>query len=509
MTRYASIIPAPARENPGGTALDDLSRQRTWEALADRCTRIAQLLRHGLGLGADDHAAVLMGNRIEFVELVLGAILAGVWITPINRHLGPEEIAYVIEDSGAKALFCDPEHEALARRSPAPRVLAAGPELDAAVASASATPMPLDGPAGGTMIYTSGTTGRPKGVKRARASSLGAALDGMGASGRRLGLDGDGAHLVTGPLYHAAPLLFALYDQRNGAPIVIMPAWDDVGALRLIGEREIRHTHMVPTMFVRLLRLPAPARERFDPGSLRLVLHGAAPIAPHVKRQIIDWWGPVLVEYWGATEGGVCTLVDSTDWLAHPGTVGRAIPTFEVFAVDAAGTRLPAGETGVLYCRHASQADVFEYHGAPEKTAACHLAPGVFTTGDVGRVDADGFVYLSDRQAHTIISGGVNIYPAEIEQVLQRHPAVADVGVFGVPDDEWGEAVKAAIELADGWRPSPQLTAEILAFGRQHLAGYKIPGSIDFVTRLPRDSTGKLRVRELRDPYWKGRARSI
>jgi long-chain acyl-CoA synthetase len=326
----------------------------------------------------------------------------------------------------------------------------------------------------------------------------------MGASGRRLGLDGDGAHLVTGPLYHAAPLLFALYDQRNGAPIVIMPAWDDVGALRLIGEREIRHTHMVPTMFVRLLRLPAPARERFDPGSLRLVLHGAAPIAPHVKRQIIDWWGPVLVEYWGATEGGVCTLVDSTDWLAHPGTVGRAIPTFEVFAVDAAGTRLPAGETGVLYCRHASQADVFE-----EKTAACHLAPGVFTTGDVGRVDADGFVYLSDRQAHTIISGGVNIYPAEIEQVLQRHPAVADVGVFGVPDDEWGEAVKAAIELADGWRPSPQLTAEILAFGRQHLAGYKIPGSIDFVTRLPRDSTGKLRVRELRDPYWKGRARSI
>ncbi len=505
----ASIIPATARATPGGLALDDLTRQRTWEDLAERCTRIARLLRDGLGLRPDEHAAVLMGNRVEFVELVLGAILAGVWITPINRHLAPEEIAHVVADSGAKVLFCDPAHDDLARRLPAPSVLAAGSELDAAIATASAEGMPLDGPAGATMIYTSGTTGRPKGVKRSRPASLGDALDAMGASGRRLGLDGSGPHLVTGPLYHAAPLLFALYDQRNGAPIVIMPAWDDAQALRLIEERAIRHTHMVPTMFVRLLRLAAPVREGFDPGALRLVLHGAAPVAPDVKRRLIDWWGPVLVEYWGATEGGVCTLVDSTGWLAHPGTVGRAIPAFEVFAVDAAGARLPAGETGVLYCRHASAADVFEYHGAPDKTAACHLAPGVFTTGDIGRVDAEGYVYLSDRQASTIISGGVNIYPAEIEQVLQQHPAVADVGVFGVPDEEWGEAVKAAIELADGWRPSPQLTAEILAFGRQRLARYKIPGSIDFVDRLPRDPTGKLRIRVLRDPYWKGRDRSI
>jgi long-chain acyl-CoA synthetase len=266
---------------------------------------------------------------------------------------------------------------------------------------------------------------------------------------------------------------------------------------------------MVPTMFVRLLRLPAAVRGRAGLRALRLVLHGAAPIAADVKRRMIDWWGPILVEYWGATEGGVCTLADSAEWLARPGTVGRALPSFDVFAVDAGGAPLPAGETGVLYCRHISSANVFEYHGAPEKTAACHIAPGVFTTGDVGRVDADGYVYLSDRTSNMIISGGVNIYPAEVEAVLQQHPAVADTGVFGVPDEEWGEAVRAAVELVGGWQPSPELAADILDLGRRHLAGYKVPRSIDFVDQLPRDPTGKLRIRMLRDPYWKDRDRKI
>jgi long-chain acyl-CoA synthetase len=288
-----------------------------------------------------------------------------------------------------------------------------------------------------------------------------------------------------------------------------MPVWDETWALTLIGERSIAHTHMVPTMFVRLLRLPAEVREAFDPAPLRLVLHGAAPIAPQVKRRMIDWWGPVLIEYWGATEGGVCTLASAAEWLAHPGTVGRAIATVEIFAADETGRRLPAGETGTLYCRHSSAANVFEYHNAPEKTAACHLEPGVFTTGDVGRIDTDGYVYLTDRAHNMIISGGVNIYPAEIERVLEQHPAVADVAVFGIPDDEWGEAVKATIELADGQRPSPALVADILNFARQRLTGYKVPRSIDFATRLPRDPTGKLRVRALREPYWQGRQRRI
>jgi long-chain acyl-CoA synthetase len=498
-----------ARTNPNGIALDDLTRQRTWAELADRCTRIAHLLRDVLRLRPNDHAAMLMGNRVEGVELALGAILAGVWFTPINHHLQAAEIAYIIADSGALVLFADAAHETIARQSPAPRIVLAGAELDAALASVSDEPMPLDGPAGATMIYTSGTTGRPKGVKRARPATLGAALSAAAAAGTAIGLDGSGPHLVTGPLYHAASLSLPIYDQLNGAPLIIMPRWDAAQTLALIQERAIRHTHLVPTMCVRLLRLEDEVRHAFDPSSLRLVLHGAAPIAPAVKQRMIEWWGTILVEYWGATEGGVCTLVDAADWLAHPGTVGRAIANFEVFAVDACGRRLPAGEAGVLYCRHRHLTQVFEYHGAPEKTAASYLEPGVFTTGDVGRVDADGYVYLTDRAASLIISGGVNIYPAEIEQVLQQHPAVADACVFGIPDDEWGEAVKAAVELIDGRQPSPGIEADILEFARARLAGYKVPRSIDFERQLPRHPTGKLHTRLLRERYWKGRERNI
>jgi long-chain acyl-CoA synthetase len=224
---------------------------------------------------------------------------------------------------------------------------------------------------------------------------------------------------------------------------------------------------------------------------------------------MIEWWGEVLVEYWGATEGGVNTLLGSAEWLLHEGSVGRALPAFEVFAVDEQKKRLPVGEVGDLYCRHKSVDDVFEYHGDPEKTAAAFLAPGVFTIGDIGWVDDAGYVYLADRRSNTIISGGVNIYPAEIESVLQEHPAVADVGVFGVPDDEWGESVKAAVQLAAGMSASPMLEAEILAFAREHLAGYKVPRSVDFEAELPRDTTGKLYIRRLRDRYWQGRERQI
>lgn len=507
--RGATTMFESAKTNPQGLALDDLTRQRTWAELADRCARIAHLLRDVLEVRPNEHAAMLMGNRAESVELTLGAILAGVWLTPINHHLQAAEVAYIIEDSGARVLFADAEHEAIARRSAAPRIVLIGAELDAALAAVSDEPLPLSGPAGATMIYTSGTTGRPKGVKRARPATLGAALAAAAAAGRALGLDGSGAHLVTGPLYHAAPLLFAVYDQLNGAPIVIMPRWDAAGMLSLVQERAVRHTHLVPTNFVRLLRVEDDVRRAFDVSSLRLVLHGAAPIAPAVKYRMIEWWGPILVEYWGATEGGFCTLVDSADWLAHPGTVGRATANFEVFAVDAHGRRLRPGEVGMLYSRHKYLDRVFEYHGAAEKTAASHLEPGVFTTGDVGRVDADGYVYLTDRAASVIVSGGVNLYPAEIEQVLQQHPAVADACVFGIPDDEWGESAKAAVELIDERRASPGLAADILEFARARLAGYKVPRSIDFVRQLPRHPTGKLHARLLRDRYWKGRERNI
>jgi long-chain acyl-CoA synthetase len=502
-----------AANDPDGLAVDDGLRRRTWAELCDRSARLARFLREDAGLRPDDHVAVLLENRVEYVELILGAIMAGVWITPINWHLSRGEIAYVVGDSGSRLVVSDPGHAAIARdaadRSGGAQVLLAGAELDAAIAGASDRPMDPDGPAGGNMIYTSGTTGRPKGVKRARPETLGAGLANLGALGRNVGLDGRGPHLITGPMYHASPLMFAVYDNANGAPIVILPHWDEARALALIQEREIAHTHLVPTMFVRLLRLPAALRERFRAPNLDLVLHGAAPVSVSVKRRMIEWWGEVFVEYWGATEAGVNTLVDSADWLAHPGTVGRALPAFEVFTVGADGRRLPPGETGDLYCRHKTVDRVFEYHGDPEKTARAYLEPGVFTIGDIGRVDADGYVYLADRKSSTIISGGVNIYPAEVEHVLQEHPAVADVAVFGIPDNEWGESVKAAVELAPGFAGSPQLQSEILEFARPRLARYKLPRSIDFEDELPRHPTGKLYTRLLRDRYWRGREKKI
>ncbi len=498
-----------ARRDPQGLALDDGVRRRGWAELADRATRIARWLRDEIGLAPGEHAACLIDNRAEGVELVIGAILAGVWLTPINRHLLADEIAYVVHDSGARVLVVDEVHAELAREAGAARIVHVGGELEAALARASDEPMDLDGPAGGNMIYTSGTTGRPKGVKRRTAASLRDALAAQEAYARRIGLDGSGPHLVTGPLYHAAPLMFAIYDQACGAPILVMPRWDERLALRWIQEREVHHTHLVPTMFVRLLRLPEEERARFDAPGLHTVLHGAAPVSPAVKESMLGWWGPILFEYWGGTEGGVTTFIGPEEWLAHPGSVGRAVAGFEVFAVDEAGRRLPPDGEGTLYSRHASIRHFFEYHGDTQKTEAAYLDPHTFTLGDVGRVDAEGYVYLADRRSNLIISGGVNIYPAEIEQVLQEHPAVADAAVFGVPDAEWGESVKAAVQLEEDREPSPALEREILAHARARLAGYKVPRSIDFERELPRTPAGKLAVRHLRERYWRGQGRRI
>jgi long-chain acyl-CoA synthetase len=503
-----------AAADPHAPAVDDLTRTRSRGELVDRAHRIAHWLLDDGELAPGGHAAVLMGNRVELVDLLVAAQLGGLWLTAVNWHLTPSEVAYIVEDSGSRVLFTDVEHERTAREAVAlvpgqVQVVVAGPDLEAVVAAGRDDPFDLDGPGGGTMLYTSGTTGRPKGVKRARQSSLGTTLRMGGAAGIVLGLDGQGPHLVTGPLYHAAPLGFAAIDLANGGELVLMPRWDEEQCLALIDERAVRNSHVVPTMCVRLLRVPDERRAAFDGSSLSTVLHGAAPIAPSVKQRMIEWWGPVLTEYWGSTEGGVFTLVDSAAWLEKPGTVGKAVPSYEVFAVDADGERLPPGEIGTLYTRNVVTDEVFEYHQAPEKTEAAHLAPGTFTMGDVGHVDADGYVFLSDRAANMIISGGVNIYPAEIERELIDHPAVADVAVFGIPDDEWGEQVKAAVELVAGAVASPELEAELLAYARERLAGYKVPRSIDFEDELPRHPTGKLYTRLLRAKYWEGRATSV
>jgi long-chain acyl-CoA synthetase len=500
--------------DPDAPAVDDLTRRRTRGELLDRARRLGHWMLDDAGVPVGGHLAMLLGNRAELVDVLVASQHAGTWVTAVNWHLTAPEVAYILDDSTSTLLFTDPDNEAVARAAAAAaghavEVVVAGPDFEALVAHPDDSPFPLDGPGGGTMLYTSGTTGRPKGVKRRRQPDLGETLALGGAAGLVLGLDGKGPHLVTGPLYHAAPLGFAAIDLANGSELVLMPRWDEHECLRLIEERAIRNSHVVPTMCVRLLRLPDEERAAFDPSSLRTVLHGAAPIAPATKHRMIEWWGPVLTEYWGSTEGGVFTLVDSTAWLTKPGTVGRAIPSYEVFAVDADGERLPAGEIGTLYTHNLVTDEVFEYHQAEEKTAAAHLAPGTFTMGDVGYVDEDGFVFLSDRAANMIISGGVNIYPAEIEQVLMEHAAVADVAVFGIPDEEWGEQVKAAVELADGYEPSADLEADLLLFARGQLAGFKVPRSVDFEEQLPRHPTGKLYTRLLRDRYWQDRAHAV
>ena len=339
------------------------------------------------------------------------------------------------------------------------------------------------------MLYTSGTTGRPKGVKRRRQPSLQETLALGGAAGMLLGLDGKGPHLVTGPLYHAAPLGFAAIDLANGSELVVMPRWDESQCLRLIQERAVRNSHVVPTMCVRLLRVPEEERAAFDPSSLSTVLHGAAPIAPSTKHQMIEWWGPCSRSTGGAPRAACSRWSTRRRGSPSPAPSARRSPPTRCSRSTPTGERLPAGEVGTLYTHNLVTDEVFEYHQAEEKTAAAHLAPGTFTMGDVGHVDEDGYVFLSDRAANMIISGGVNIYPAEIEQVLIDHPAVADVAVFGIPDDEWGEQVKAAVELQDGYEPSRG------ARGRAPAVRPRAPG------RLQGAAVGRLRGRAAAPPH--------
>jgi acyl-CoA synthetase (AMP-forming)/AMP-acid ligase II len=489
-----------ALQAPEAIAVHDGMRTHTWAELLDRAHRVAHLLRDELGLRPDDHAAILMNNRVEYPEILLGALFAGIWITPVNWHLSQEEVRYILRDSGARALFADPYLADKVGASDVP-CLTAGASLDDALAAVISAPLSLDDPVGGTMVYTSGTSGQPKGVRRFRPDTVRDAIAAWATVGEVFGLDGSGPHLLTGPMYHAAPGLYALYDLINGAPLIMMPRWDARTALDLMTAHAIRHTHMVPTMFVRLLRLPDEVRSAFDPSSLDLVLHGAAPCTPSVKRAMIDWWGRVLVEYWGASEGGAYTLIDSGQWLARPGSVGQAIRSLEVFAADEEGRKLPANQPGTLHCRHRTRPDVFEYHNAHDKTAAAFIEPGVFTVGDLGRVDPDGWVYLEGRRTDLILSGGVNVYPAEVQAVLAEHPAVSDVAVFGIPDPEWGERVHAVVELADNTEPTQALTQDLIDYTRTRLAHYKVPRKIELVDALPRNPTGKLRLDEIRRQY--------
>ena len=503
-------------------ALIDEERSMTWSELDTRTNQLLSGLRGG-GLGFGDIFSVLTGNRCEYFEVMSAGAHAGQQTVPINWHWSAEELAYVIEDSGSKAFivdgrFRDVALEAVDRLDSTPDllVLMADDAPDGWVTyeellASGSSDEPSDQSMGGPMFYTSGTTGFPKGVKSGVSSEpVDPALIELTSAGFRMwmGYELPARFYLNGPGYHSAQWAWSVLPLVGGASVVMTHKFDPAECLRVIDEHQVTHTHLVPTQFIRLLKLPADEREAFDGSSLKEVWHGAAPCPPEVKRQMIEWWGPNISEYYGGTEGGIISLATADQWLEHPGTVGSLTGSAEVRILDDDGVEQPAGSSGQIWFKSATGRD-FEYHNAPDKTAAAHREGGWGTLGDIGYFDDEGLLYLSDRKIDMIISGGVNIYPAEIEGCLVTHPAVKDSAVFGIPHDEMGEEVKAAVELTEGHEPSDDLARELMAHVREHLAGYKVPRSVDFEAEFPRHPTGKLYKRLLRDPYWEGTGRSM
>jgi acyl-CoA synthetase (AMP-forming)/AMP-acid ligase II len=484
----------------------------TYAELEDRSRRLAAALR-ARGVAAGDHIAILMENNRAFLEVAWAAQRSGLYYTAINSHLRTGEVQYVLDDCGAVAVVAS---EAMAdvvagldlSRIPV-RVAGAGilpgfEPYDALLAAAEPGPLE-DDREGREMLYSSGTTGRPKGVrKQLPGTPLGdpsatPVLLARAVAGQGRGVGPGSVYLCPAPLYHSAPLVYSMSMQRLGATVVVMERFDPRSCLELIERHRVTHAQFVPTMFVRMLRLAPDERLGYDLSSLQFVVHAAAPCPVPVKRQMLEWWGPIIHEYYSGTEDIGSTFITPQEWLAHPGSVGRPLEECHIVGPD--GEELPPGEEGVVSFAGGRP---FEYHNDPDKTASVTDHRGWRTLGDIGRLDEDGYLYLTDRQAHMIIAGGVNIYPQEAENVLAGHPAVVDVAVIGVPDAEMGEAVKAVVQPVDGAAAGPELEAELLAHCRDELATYKCPRSVDFVDALPRDPNGKLYKRLLREGYWEG-----
>ena len=495
----------------------------TYRELDERSNRLAHLLR-AAGLAPGDHMAIFMENQIRFMEVIWAAFRSGVYVTAINSFLTTDEVAYIVDDCDARLVVSSRAKAdvigAIDQRS-TPKVerwlmtdgvpaAAAGDRSSGTVppdwepyedAIAEYPPTPIEDQVPGTaMLYSSGTTGRPKGIKRPLPDHHIDELDPRTANFfiSRYRYGPDMIYLSPAPMYHAAPLAYSNAVHRVGGTLVIMERFDAKQCLADIERFGVTHSQFVPTMFVRMLKLDEAERNAHDLSSLVVAVHAAAPCPVSVKQQMIDWWGPILLEYYAGTEGNGATFIDSHEWLERPGSVGR-VRAGSLHICDPDGNDLSPGEIGGIYF---SGGGTYEYHKAPEKTAGAMLPGGRTTLGDIGYVDEDGYLYLTDRMAHMIISGGVNIYPQEIEDALIAHPAVADVAVFGVPDAEMGEQVKAVVQPMDGVEPNDELAAELINFTRQHIAHYKCPRSVDFEAELPRLPTGKLYKRLLRDRYW-------
>ncbi|MCP9625964.1 acyl-CoA synthetase [Rhodopseudomonas palustris] len=500
-------------------------RHRSFDEVNARAARMAGGLQ-ALGVKPGDCVCVLMRNDVAFLEAAYAVMTVGAYMVPVNWHFKQDELAYVLGDTGTRVLIghADLLHEAasvlpagvtmLSVATPA-EILAnykVASEHRAAPAGAIdfeswlAQQKPYDGPAlpqPQNMIYTSGTTGHPKGVKRFAPTSE-QAKNAEAMRAMIYGLKPGARVLCPGPLYHSAPNAFGIRAGRLGGLLVLMPRFEPETLLQLIERHRIDTVFMVPTMFIRLMKLPAEVRAKYDVSSLRHVIHAAAPCPADVKRAMIEWWGPVIYEFYGSTESGAVTFASSEDALKKPGTVGKIAPGAEIKFIDDDGKELPQGEIGEIFSRIAGNPD-FTYHNKPEKRAEIDR-DGFITSGDVGYIDADGYVFICDRKRDMVISGGVNIYPAEIEAAIHAIPGVHDCAVFGIPDAEFGESLMAMLE------PQPGVTLEegyIRDQLKHALAGYKVPKHIQIMTELPREDSGKIFKRRLRDPYWAKAGRTI
>ena len=504
---HAAVAPrSPALLRPDGTSTP-------YSELHSRSSRVAAFL-HGAGLRRGDSVALMLPNRPEFLEVCWGCQLSGLYYTPVNTHLTFEEVEYIIDDTEAKALFVDESMKDLAAqlldRNPTVTVrvgVGVPPPgwlpYEDVLAEGTEAPERSDG---SEMLYSSGTTGRPKAVRRPLPTENGSWAQSVleMALLHRYGMDRSSVYLSPAPLYHAAGVNYTMAVNRVGAASVMVPKFDAEQVLAMIERHRVTHAQFVPTMFVRLLKLPRAVRDRYDISSLQCVLHAAAPCPVDVKQQMLEWLGPIIHEYYGGTEGFGGSTIGPEEWLAHPGSVGKPLTPVHILASD--GRELPPGESGDIFFEGGP---AFEYFKDPGKTASVTNDRGWRTFGDVGFLDADGYLYLTDRSTFMIVSGGVNIYPQEAENLLVMHPKVADAAVFGVPNAEFGEEVKAVIQPADWNEAGPALAEELIGYCQSHLASYKCPRSVDFDPALPRDPNGKLYKRRIRDRYWQGRESRI